>query len=152
VNRLELEKEALVQERYTVFDEAMVRFNQHLGRIYRYEHGIDSNCLNICTLRLRMSQVSREVQWHRWQVLLYLMGCHERMFRQLTAEQGDAYVSYCNDPTLCFLSGATLRIRLVGQRGVELSGSSMKAHGLYAHVGRVECGVGAYRLCGWNTC
>ena len=33
--RLEAEKEALVQERYRVFDEAMLRFNQHLGRIYR---------------------------------------------------------------------------------------------------------------------
>lgn len=31
--------------------------------------------------------------------------------RQLTAQQGDAYVSYCNDPTLCFVSGTTLHIR-----------------------------------------
>jgi hypothetical protein len=27
-----------VQERYRVFDEAMLRFNQHLGRIYRCLH------------------------------------------------------------------------------------------------------------------
>lgn len=70
LSRLDAEKEALVQDRFRVFDEAMSRFNQHLGRIYR----------------------------------------------QLTAQQGDAYVSYCNDPTLCFVTGTTLHIRPDSQR------------------------------------
>jgi hypothetical protein len=40
VHRLEAQKEALVQERFTTFEEAMVHFNHHLGRIYRYMHGM----------------------------------------------------------------------------------------------------------------
>ena len=31
--------------------------------------------------------------------------------RQLTGGQGDAHISYCQDPALCFLSGTTLHIR-----------------------------------------
>lgn len=30
-----------MQERYRVFDEAMLRFNQHLGRIYRCLNGLN---------------------------------------------------------------------------------------------------------------
>lgn len=129
-----------MQERYGVFDGAMSRFNQHLGSIYRYPRDPSAEHCRLCgrvvahinqlgnsrggmlTNRSHFPQAADGAAGRPTRQLLQrpsnvLSGCKnlaERFWifrRQLTAKQGDAYVSYCKDPTLCFVSGTTLHIR-----------------------------------------